>query len=72
MTEAMARALQAAELLRHSTAEVIDIFCSTRLGGGNGGGTFGTLSGGAAGGVQGGGQRAAAAVVARARPAHLR
>ena len=44
-TEGIARALQGAELLRHSTPEVIDIFLKTRLGGGtnNWGAMFGTL-----------------------------
>jgi putative acyl-CoA dehydrogenase len=31
MTEAVARLLQGAELLRHSTQEVVDIFLGTRL-----------------------------------------
>lgn len=44
-SEAIARSLQGAELLRHSTPEVIDVFMKTRLGGGiNGwGAMFGTL-----------------------------
>lgn len=32
-SEAIARSLQGAELLRHSTLEVIDVFMKTRLGG---------------------------------------
>jgi putative acyl-CoA dehydrogenase len=44
-TEAIARSLQGAELLRHSTPEVIDVFMKTRLGGvaNNWGVMFGTL-----------------------------
>ncbi len=44
-TEVVARALQGAELLRHSTPEVIDVFMKTRLGGGTNhwGVMFGTL-----------------------------
>ena len=44
-TEVIARALQGAELLRHSTPEVIDVFMKTRLGGGTNhwGVMFGTL-----------------------------
>ncbi|MFT7113041.1 MAG: putative acyl-CoA dehydrogenase [Porticoccaceae bacterium] len=44
-TEAMARSIQGAELLRHSTPEVIDTFMKTRLGGaaGNWGVMFGSL-----------------------------
>ena len=44
-SEAIARALQGAELLRHSTPEVIDVFMKTRLGGGinSWGAMFGTL-----------------------------
>ncbi|MCE1242110.1 acyl-CoA dehydrogenase family protein [Oryzomicrobium sp.] len=43
--EAIARSLQGAELLRHSTPEVIDVFMKTRLGGGTNswGAMFGTL-----------------------------
>ena len=45
VTEVMARSLQGAELLRHSTPEVIDVFMQTRLGGlsNNWGVMFGTL-----------------------------
>ncbi len=44
-TEALARAIQGAELIRHSTAEVVDAFTATRLGGpaGNWGTMFGTM-----------------------------
>jgi putative acyl-CoA dehydrogenase len=44
-SEAIARSLQGAELLRHSTPEVIDVFMKTRLGGGinSWGAMFGTL-----------------------------
>lgn len=44
-SEAIARSLQGAELLRHSTPEVIDVFMKTRLGGNtnNWGVMFGTL-----------------------------
>ena len=44
-TEAIARLLQGAELLRHSTPDVIDVFMKTRLGGGVNawGAMFGTL-----------------------------
>lgn len=44
-SEAIARAVQGAELLRHSTGEVIDVFMKTRLGAGPGawGSMFGTL-----------------------------
>jgi putative acyl-CoA dehydrogenase len=47
-TEAMARALQGAELLRHSTPEVAEAFVATRLGstGGSWGAMFGTIAGG--------------------------
>ncbi|MFT3760611.1 acyl-CoA dehydrogenase family protein [Thauera sp.] len=43
--EAIARSLQGAELLRHSTPEVVDVFMKTRLGGGanNWGVMFGSL-----------------------------
>lgn len=46
MTEAVARVLQAAELLRHSTQEVVDVFLSTRAPGISGawGSHYGTLS----------------------------
>ena len=45
MTEAMARALQASELLRHAPTEVVDTFLSTRLGGNTAGwgSSLGTL-----------------------------
>ncbi len=44
--EALARAIQGAELLRHSSSEVIDGFLATRLGGtGPWGSLFGTLGG---------------------------
>ncbi len=48
MTELMARALQAAELVRHSTAEVVDAFFATRVAGlvGAWGCTLGTLGAG--------------------------
>lgn len=44
-SEALARAIQGAELLRHSTPEVVDVFMATRLGGavGSWGTMFGTL-----------------------------
>lgn len=44
-TEAIARCVQGAELLRHSTPEVIDVFMKTRIGGlsNNWGVMFGTL-----------------------------
>jgi putative acyl-CoA dehydrogenase len=48
-TEAMARALQAAELLRHSTPEVAEAFIATRLGGAPG--TWGAMLGTVAGGM---------------------
>jgi putative acyl-CoA dehydrogenase len=62
MTEGMARALQAAELLRHAPGEVVDTFLATRLGGAAGGwGTaFGTIGARV-------GKSAAKAVVERAR-----
>jgi putative acyl-CoA dehydrogenase len=41
--EALARALQGAELVRHATTEVVDGFVSTRLGAGRGGAFFGSL-----------------------------
>ena len=46
MTEAVARVLQGAELLRHSTQEVIDVFLSTRNPGVSGawGSHYGTLA----------------------------
>jgi putative acyl-CoA dehydrogenase len=45
MTEAVARVLQAAELLRYSSQEVADVFLSTRSGGevGAWGAHYGTL-----------------------------
>ncbi|QNN56241.1 acyl-CoA dehydrogenase family protein [Diaphorobacter ruginosibacter] len=48
MTEAVARTLQAAELLRYSTSEVVDAFFSTRAPaqGGDWGSHFGTMGGG--------------------------
>lgn len=42
MTETVARALQAAELMRHSTPEVVDAFLATRV---TGGGAWGTMFG---------------------------
>jgi putative acyl-CoA dehydrogenase len=47
-SEAIARAAQGAELLRHSTPEVIDVFMKTRLGGSVNcwGAMFGTLGSG--------------------------
>lgn len=44
-SEALSRAIQGAELLRHSTPEVIDVFMATRLGGsaGSWGAMFGTM-----------------------------
>jgi putative acyl-CoA dehydrogenase len=47
MTEAVARVLQGAELLRHSTQEVADVFLSTRSPGvpGAWGSHYGTLAG---------------------------
>jgi putative acyl-CoA dehydrogenase len=46
MTEAVARVLQGAELLRHSTPEVTDVFLSTRGPGASGswGSHYGTLA----------------------------
>ena len=41
LSEAMARAVQGAELLQHSTAEVVDVFMATRLAGV--GGFFGSM-----------------------------
>ena len=48
MTEAVARALQGAELLRHGSQEVVDIFLATRAPGvaGAWGSHYGTLAGG--------------------------
>ncbi len=48
MAEAMARAVQGAQLLQHSTVEVVDAFMATRLGGpaGNWGSLFGAMSSG--------------------------
>jgi putative acyl-CoA dehydrogenase len=60
-SEAIARTLQGAELLRHSTPEVIDVFMKTRLGGtASWGAMFGTLGPGV---TQGQADR----IVARAR-----
>jgi putative acyl-CoA dehydrogenase len=46
MTEAVARLLQGAELLRHSTQEVVDIFLGSRAPNGSGswGAHYGTLA----------------------------
>ena len=46
MTEAVARALQGAELLRYSTGEVVDVFLGTRCPAGAGawGSHYGTLA----------------------------
>ena len=46
MTEAVARLLQGAELLRHSTQELVDIFLGTRVPNGSGswGSHYGTLA----------------------------
>lgn len=62
MTEAMARALQATELLRYAPDEVVDTFIATRLGGtvGGWGTAFGTIGAGV-------GKSTAKAVVERAR-----
>jgi len=48
MAEAMARAVQGAQLLQHSTIEVVDAYMNTRLGGpaGNWGSLFGSMSSG--------------------------
>lgn len=64
-TEALARALQGAELLRHSTPEVVDVFMKTRLGGGPAvwGVMFGTLGPGVT-------QAQAGKIVERARVIH--
>lgn len=64
-TEALARALQGAELLRHSTSEVVDVFMKTRLGGGPAvwGVMFGTLGPGVT-------QAQAGKIVERARVIH--
>jgi len=61
-TEAMARALQGAELIRHSTPEVVDTFFATRVGttSGGWGSMLGTLGTGVA-------KERARAVVRRAR-----
>jgi putative acyl-CoA dehydrogenase len=66
--EALARGLQAVELLRHSTADVVDGFVATRLGGGAAGGA---LAGGALFGTLGraSSQARADAIVDRARVA---
>jgi putative acyl-CoA dehydrogenase len=42
-TEALARAIQGAELLRHSTGDVVDAFMATRLGDGGWGTMLGAL-----------------------------
>jgi putative acyl-CoA dehydrogenase len=60
-TEALARALQGAELLRYSTPEVIDVFIKTRLAGGTN--AWGTLLGTLGRGVT---QAQAAKIVERA------
>jgi putative acyl-CoA dehydrogenase len=57
LVERIALVLQGALLVRHSTPEVADAFCASRLGG-DGGGAFGTLPGGLD----------HAAIVERARP----
>ncbi|MCW5236912.1 acyl-CoA dehydrogenase family protein [Verminephrobacter eiseniae] len=44
MTEAVARVLQGAELIRHSSREVADVFLSTRHPGGSWGSHYGTLA----------------------------
>ncbi|MCW5263363.1 acyl-CoA dehydrogenase [Verminephrobacter eiseniae] len=44
MTEAVARVLQGAELIRHSSREVADVFLSTRSPGGSWGSHYGTLA----------------------------
>ena len=46
MTEAVARVLQGAELLRHSTQNVVDVFLTTRVPNGTGswGSHYGTLA----------------------------
>jgi len=46
MTEAVARVLQGAELLRHSTQNVVDVFLTTRVpnGVGSWGSHYGTLA----------------------------
>lgn len=64
MTEAVARVLQGAELLRHSPQEVVDLFLDTRGPGAAGawGSHYGTLAGASA-------QAAAQAIVRRARVA---
>ncbi len=61
-TEAIARAIQGAELLRHSTPEIIDVFMHTRIAGpsNNWGVMFGTLGPGVT-------QAKADAIVERAR-----
>ncbi len=46
MTEAVARTLQGAELLRHGSSEVADAFLGTRCDAGRWGSHFGTLAGG--------------------------
>lgn len=65
MTEAIARMLQGAELLRHSTPDVVSIFLASRTpaAGSAWGCHFGTLAGGAGVAIQ---RSQAAAVVRRA------
>ncbi len=46
ITEALARAIQGAELIRHSENAVVDAFMATRLGDGGWGATLGTLPAG--------------------------
>ncbi|WP_372827537.1 acyl-CoA dehydrogenase family protein [Polaromonas sp.] len=64
LTEAMARAVQGAELLRHSTTEVVDAFMDTRLGGPAA--SWGSMFGAMGPAVS---QAQAARIVARASPA---
>lgn len=45
VTEALARAIQGAELLRHSTGDVVEAFLASRLGSGWGS-LFGSIDGG--------------------------
>lgn len=59
VTGRIARAVQAAQLVRFAPPEVADAFCATRLGGRDGGGAFGALPP----------EADAAAIVARATPA---
>jgi len=60
VTEALARAIQGALLIRHSTGDVVDAFVATRLGSG----TWGTLLGTLPAGIR---QAQADAIVARAQ-----